>query len=64
MSFRQIPKEGYLPTYTRNDFTDALHEALGFRTDFQIVTTKQMKSFFKDTKKKKILRTFLKFKKL
>jgi transposase len=51
MNFYSIPGEGYIPTYTRTDFTDALHEAFGFRTDFQIVTTKQMKKFFKDTKK-------------
>ncbi len=51
MNFYSIPGEGYIPTYTRTDFTDALHEAFGFRTDYQIVTTKQMKKIFKDTKK-------------
>jgi len=42
---------GYIPTYTRTDFTDALHEAFGFRTDYQIVNTSQMKNIFKETKK-------------
>jgi len=51
MNFYSIPGEGYIPTYTRTDFTDALHNAFGFRTDYQIVTTKQMKKIFKDTKK-------------
>jgi transposase len=51
MNFYSIPGEGYLPTYTRTDFTDALHDAFGFRTDYQIVTTKQIKKIFKDTKK-------------
>lgn len=51
MNFYSVPGEGYIPTYTRTDFTDALHEAFGFRTDYQIVTTKQMKKIFKDTKK-------------
>ena len=51
MNFYSIPGEGYIPTYTRTDFTDALHEAFGFRTDYQIVTAKQMKKIFKDTKK-------------
>lgn len=51
MNFYYAPGEGYVPTYTRTDFTDALHEAFGFRTDYQIVTTKQMKKIFKDTKK-------------
>ena len=57
MNFQHIPKEGYVPTYTRTDFTDNLHEVFGFRTDSQIITTKKIKSFFKDTKKKKTLRT-------
>ncbi|HWT76328.1 MAG TPA: IS1634 family transposase [Mobilitalea sp.] len=51
MNFYSIPGEGYIPTYTRTDFTDALHDAFNFRTDYQIVTTKQMKIIFKDTKK-------------
>ena len=51
MNFYEIKGEGYVPTYTRTDFTDALHDAFGFRTDYQIVTTKQMKKIFKDTKK-------------
>jgi transposase len=51
MNFYSIPGEGYIPTYTRTDLTDALHEAFGFRTDYQIVTIKQMKKIFKDTKK-------------
>jgi transposase len=51
MNFYAIPGEGYIPTYTRTDFTDTLHDAFGFRTDYQIVTLKQMKKIFKDTKK-------------
>ena len=51
MEFLEIKGEGYVPTYTRTDFTDALHEAFGFRTDYQIVSTKMMKKIFKETKK-------------
>ncbi|SCZ10182.1 hypothetical protein SAMN03080606_04267, partial [Alkaliphilus peptidifermentans DSM 18978] len=51
MDFYEIPGEGYIPTYTRTDFTDALHEAFGFRTDFQIIKNNQMKKIFKDTKR-------------
>lgn len=51
MNFKEIKSEGYEPIYTRTDFTDALHEAFGFRTDYQIVTTKHMKKIFKNTKK-------------
>lgn len=58
MNFYSVPTEGYIPTYTRTDLTDALHEVFGFRTDHEIVSLKQMKNIFKDTKKKKILRKF------
>lgn len=51
MNFYQVKGEGYIPTYTRNDLTDDLHEAFGFRTDYQIVSTQQMKNIFKATKK-------------
>ena len=51
MNFYATQTEGYIPTYTRTDLTDALHEAFAFRTDYQIVSTTQMKKNFKDTKK-------------
>jgi transposase len=51
MEFFDVKGEGYAPTYTRTDFTDAMHEAFGFHTDYQIVTTSMMKKIFKDTKK-------------
>ena len=50
MNFYEILGDGYIPTYMRTDFTDALHEAFGFRTDYQIIKNKQMKKIFKDTK--------------
>jgi hypothetical protein len=50
MNFFTIQGEGFVPTYTRTDFTDALHEAFGFRTDYEIVSTRQMKNIFKATK--------------
>lgn len=58
ISFYSVPAEGYVPTYTRTDFTDALHNVFGFRTDYQIVSLKEMKNIFKDTKKNKTLRNF------
>jgi len=51
MNFLQIKGEGYVPTYTRTDFTDALHKGFAFRTDTQIVNLAQMKKIFKLTKK-------------
>ncbi len=50
MNFLKIKGDGYIPTYTRTDFTDDLHEAFGFRTDYQIVSMSQMKKIFKTTK--------------
>ena len=51
MNFLELRGEGYVPAYTRTDFTDALHDAFGFRTDYQIVTSSVMKKILKDTKK-------------
>jgi hypothetical protein len=52
MDFLKIKGEGFIPTYTRSDFTDDLHTAFGFRTDYQIVTTTQMRQIIRATKKK------------
>jgi len=51
MNLYEIAGDGYIPTYTRTDFTDALHNSFGFRTDYQIVSKNQMKKNFKATKK-------------
>ena len=51
MNFYYVPTEGYIPTYIRNDFTDDLHEAFGFRTDYQIVSDGKMKQIIKSTKR-------------
>ena len=50
LNFLEAPGEGYIPAYTRNNFTDALHETFGFRTDYQIVTNKKIKKIIKKTK--------------
>ena len=46
------PGEGYIPTYTRTDLTDDLHEVFGFRTDYQITSQKNMRKILNLTKKK------------
>lgn len=50
MNFNEIKAEGYVPSYTRTDFTDKLHDTFGFRTDYEIVTLKEMKKILKRTK--------------
>lgn len=52
MKFRKVTDVGYIPAYTRNDFTDALHESIGFRTDYEILTKAQMRNIISLTKKK------------
>lgn len=42
---------GYIPSYTRTEITDALHEAFGFRTDYEITSSRSMRSILSKTKK-------------
>ena len=50
MNFHYVKGDGYIPIYTRTDFSDALHETFGFRTDYEIVGKRQMKKILKETK--------------
>jgi hypothetical protein len=43
MDFTKIRDAGYIPSYTRTDLTDKLHETFGFRTDYEIMTPEAMK---------------------
>lgn len=43
---------GYLPSYTRTDLTDMLHETAGFRTDYEIIRKKSMKGIIRKSKKR------------
>ena len=52
-NFYHCEGSGYIPTYTRNDATDILHEAFGFRTDYQINGEKNMKKIIKKTKRQR-----------
>lgn len=51
MVTRPGEKRGYIPAYTRTDITDSLHEAFGFRTDYEILTDVNMKKIIRNTKK-------------
>ncbi|NHM17062.1 IS1634 family transposase [Eggerthellaceae bacterium zg-887] len=42
MDMLELSGEGWVPAYTRDDVTDALHDVFGFRTDYEIVTNRQM----------------------
>ena len=41
---------GYIPSYTRTELTDTLHESFGFRTDYEIITKTSMRALIKNTK--------------
>jgi transposase/predicted house-cleaning noncanonical NTP pyrophosphatase (MazG superfamily) len=51
LEFFEMQGEGYVPIYTRSDQTDALHQLFKFRTDTEIITKKDMKKIFQQTKK-------------
>ena len=51
MNLMISPGDGYIPVYERTDLTDALHEVSGFRTDFEIVSNRNMKKIFTMIKK-------------
>lgn len=38
INFADIEEQGFMPVYERQDITDELHEACGFRTDYQFLT--------------------------
>ena len=46
MNVFEFVGDGYIPTYTRTDITDDLHEMVGFRTDYEINTYKDFKKIF------------------
>lgn len=53
MRMMELSGEGYIPLYERTDLTDKLHEEFAFRTDYEIVPTKNMKKILRQTKKTK-----------
>ena len=52
MEFFDLGDRGYAPVYTRTDLTDKLHEAFGFRTDYQILSKGKIKEIVGKTKKR------------
>ena len=51
MQMTRLSKEsGYVPSYMRTDLTDALHDMVGFRTDYEYISRADMRSIVKSTK--------------
>lgn len=53
MDMIRIEGQGWIPTYTRTELTNALHEKFGFRTDYEITIPVKMKKICASTKKAK-----------
>lgn len=53
VNFADIQEQGFIPLYTRDKLTDALHEICGFGTDFKFITKSQMRTIQKKSKGRK-----------
>lgn len=51
MDMRLENNESYIPNYIRTNLTDDLHDKFGFRTDFEVISEKNIKKILKQTKK-------------
>ena len=52
MRMTKVNTEDYIPSYTRTEITDSLHENAGFRTDYEITRNKAIKGIIRMTKKR------------
>lgn len=50
INFADIEEQGYMPLYSREKITDDLHDAFGFRTDYQFISKSKMKEIQKRSK--------------
>lgn len=50
MNFAGVQEQGFIPLYKRDTLTDKLHEVCSFRTDYEFITKKDMKTIQKKSK--------------
>lgn len=50
MWMTQVKDAGYIPSYTRTEVTDLLHEKAEFHTDYEIIRMKAMRGIIRKTK--------------
>lgn len=55
MNFAGIQVKRFIPLYKRERITDDLHEAFGFRTDYEFVTKSKMRAIQKKTQKRNVI---------
>lgn len=51
MDMKLENNDSFIPNYIRTDLTDDLHDKFGFRTDFEVISEKNIKKILKQTKK-------------
>ena len=52
INFADVEEQGFMPVYERQQITDELHEACGFRTDYQFIGKRKMKEIQKKSKRR------------
>lgn len=52
MNTNLIDSHGYIPSYTRTEITDLLHDTFGFNTDYEIMRKSTMRNIIKKSKEK------------
>ena len=52
MNFADVEEQGFMPVYERQQITDELHEACGFRTDYQFIPKRRIKEIQKKSKRR------------
>ncbi|MGI6059691.1 MAG: IS1634 family transposase [Blautia sp.] len=52
INFADIEDQGFMPIYERTPMTDDLHQACGFRSDYQFITKRKMKEIQKKSKRR------------
>lgn len=50
MNFADIQEQDFIPLYTLDKLTDALHTVCGFETDYKFITKRQTKNIQKKSK--------------
>ena len=50
MDMTSVSDNGYIPSYTRTEITDELHENAGFHTDYELTSQKSMAGIIRRTK--------------
>ena len=50
MNLKLENSDSYIPNYIRTDLTDDLHDKFGFRTDLEVIRSKNLNKIIKTTK--------------